>query len=871
MIDQRFVSRAALAAALLAGAAPAVAQTAPGDPGSAGTPSEEAVSAGDAIIVTGTRRTDRTVAESASPIDVFTPADVVRQGSADTNQILQNLVPSFSVQRYAIGDGSSFVRPPNLRGLPPDETLVLLNGKRRHRSALVQLGGGSLSEGSQAADLNQIPAIAIGRIEVLRDGASAQYGSDAIAGVINIGLRENDRGLTGYLRYGQFYEGDGEDYQAAANLGLGLGDFGFLSISGEYLDSAPTSRGVTRVGALAVQQMFPNLDVRDPAQRWGNPGVEAVRLFANGGIDLGPDSEIYFFGNYGHSYQEESFNYRQPYAVSVTGPDGSPQTIGQAGIFAPIYLDQLANGNYDAEGETFSFLEFYPGGFTPWFFGTIDDVSLTAGYRGTLGFGLSYDISASYGQNRLKYSMIDTLNASMGPASPQEVTPGYLEQRETNFNADFSYPVEIGFASPLTLAFGAETRRESYELGLGDEASWAIGPYAVQVVERDDGTTFNVSQPVGSNGFPGYGPSIAGSSSRRSYAAYVDVETDVTDALSLGLAGRFEHFTDFGDTTTGKISARYEFSPAIAVRGTASTGFRAPSPGQVNTSSIATTFDPGNPNPIESATLPVTDPAAQFFGATPLTPEKATNLSAGLVLTPLDGATLTVDYYNIKVRDRIGTSQPVTIDALGDPAAVREQLRLLGVANYLSLGEVAYLTNAFDTRTEGVDVVGSYVLRTEGGSFNTTIGFNYNKTTVTDRKQQTVAGETSFIIGDERVFNMQNILPKYRVVVTETWTLDPFSVLVRGNYYSSYAAQDGGLAQRFSGEIVFDLEATYSFNEQVSLTLGAQNIFDNYPERDERGGVYPSTGGLFAGNVYPDFSPFGFNGGFVYGRLGFTF
>ena len=856
------VSLAAVSAAL-ACVAPAYAQDV-AEAGDAGpvAPDSLAVASGDQIIVTGTRRTDRTVAESVSPIDVFVPDDVVRQGSGDTNQILATLVPSFTVARYAIADGSSFVRPPNLRGLPPDETLVLLNGKRRHRSALVQLGGGALAEGSQAADLNQIPAIAIGRIEVLRDGASAQYGSDAIAGVINIGLKDNDSGFTGYARYGQYYEGDGDDYQVAANVGLGLGDTGFISISGEYLNSSATSRGVTRPGALAVQQLYPDLDVPDPAQRWGNPAVEAVRLFANAGIEIGEDSEIYAFGNYGHSDQEESFNYRQPYSVSVTGPDGSAQTIGAAGIFSPIYLDQLANGNYDAEGATFSFLEFYPGGFTPFFFGTIDDVSATAGYRGTLGIGtgLSYDFSASYGQDRLTYYLIDTLNATLGPESPTEVTPGYLEQREFNLNADFSYPLEVGLAEPLGVAFGFERRRESYELGLGDQASWEIGPYVVQTVERDDGTTFATSQPVGSNGFPGYGPSIAGSSSRTSLAAYIDIEADLTEQFSLGVAGRYEDFSDFGATTTGKISARYEFIPEIAIRGTVSTGFRAPTPGQVNTSSIATTFNPGDPNPIESATLPVTDPAAIYFGAVALTPEEATNLSAGLVLQPLPGATLTIDYYHIEVRDRIGTSQPFD----NFSAADREALRQLGVANYLSLGEVRYLTNAFDTRTQGLDIVGSYALRTESaGSFNTTLGFNYNTTKVTDRDAD--------VIGDERVFNIENILPEYRVILTETWTLDALSVLARANYYGSFAGQDGGLTQEFGDEVVFDLEVSYSIGENFTLSVGGQNIFDNYPDSDLRGGVYPSTGGLFSGNVYPDFSPFGFNGGFWYVRGGVSF
>lgn len=830
--------------------------------------SSDEATPGGTIIVTGTRRTDRTVTDSATPIDVYTGEELTKQGSADMNAILQSVVPSFSVGRFAIADGSSFVRPPNLRGLPPDETLVLLNGKRRHRSSLVQLGGGALSEGSHSVDLAQIPAIAVDRIEVLRDGSSAQYGSDAIAGVINIGLKRNDSGITGYARYGQYYEGDGEDYQAALNAGFALGDNGFISVSGEYVNSAHTSRGAQRPGALALQNAFPDLDVADPVQVWGNPKLEAERLFVNGGFDFG-DSELYFFGNYGHSFQEEYFNYRQ--SVTVTGPNAAgtgTQTFSRAGVFNPIYLDVVGIDAtsglpiYDANGSTFSFTSLYPAGFTPMFFGKMDDVSGTAGYKGTFGFGVNYDFSASFGQDTLKYYLTDTINPSMGPDSPAEFYAGLLRQSETNLNADFTYPWEVGFASPVTIGFGTEYRRESYEIGLGDNGSYAIGPYALQLLNTFDaqGNRNRVTQPIGSNGFPGYGPDIASQAAQKSYAFYLDIETDIIEALTVGGAVRYEHFSEFGGTTNVKGKLRYAISDAIAIRGAASTGFRAPTIGQINTSSIATTFLPGNPNPVELATLPVTNAAAQYYGAVPLQPETSVNLTAGLVLTPMAGASLSIDYYNIKVSDRIGNSQAFEV-----LDADRVALQALGVTNWASLGQVQYLTNAFDTRTQGVDVVGSYVARTaSAGTFTTTLGFNWNKTEVTAFDPD--------VIDDARIANIETQLPKYRVVLTQNWEMGPFTALVRGNYYSKYQlTASNGVAQWFGSEFVFDLEVSYALTENFRLTAGAQNIFDNYPEKDLRGGVYAATGGQFNGIVYPDSSPFGFNGGFWYVKAGIQF
>ncbi len=850
-------------------ASPALAQSpAPAD--SDGATSEETTSPGvidnpqEEIIVTGTRRADRTVSESAVPIDVFDAGTLASQAPSDMNSVLRNLIPSFNVGRFTTSDGSAFVRPPTLRGLPPDEILVLVNGKRRHRSALVQLGGGSLAAGAQGPDLAQIPSIAIERIEVLRDGAAAQYGSDAIAGVINYGLRRNRDGITATARYGQFYEGDGENIQLAANFGFALAG-GFISVSTEYVDSKQTSRGVQRAGAAALALARPDLadGIPDPAQILGDPLVESGRIFVNAGMPAGDEDEFYFFGNWGKTHTEIDFNYRQP--ITVAGPDrfgtGTANYGYASGVYETLYLDRLANGNYSATGRTFNFASIFPSGFTPRFKGENADLSAAVGYRGASAMGFTYDLSASYGQSRIDYYMDNTVNPSMGPASPTSFYLGRLEQRETNFNADVVYPVEVGLSSALNVAFGGEYRVEAYEIGLGDEASYTVGPFAFQTVQRANGTTFNVTQQVGANGFPGYGPNATVDEARSSYAAYLDVEVDLTEAFTVAAALRHEEFSDFGGTTNVKGTARYEFSPAFALRGAASTGFRAPTPGQSFTTNIATAFVGGNP--VETATLPPSDPAAAFFGATPLEPETSVNLSAGVVVTPMPALTITLDGYQIDVSDRIGLSGNFDITT----AAQRDQLRALGVANWASLGRVRYFTNAFDTRTRGIDLVVNHTANSSYGRFNTVFAANYNETEVTEFDPT--------IITRERRGDIENLTPKWRANLTENWSMGPLSVMLRGQYYgkiTSYDVAANGGDLTFGDEVTFDVELSYQVNEMFRLAVGAENVFDEYPDRNFRAAGLPTqnfyafTDATVTGSRYLGDAPFGFNGGFWYVR-----
>lgn len=817
-------------------------------------PQDGAAPGGD-IIVTGTRRTDRSVKESTAPVDVFTQADLETQPSADLNAVLRTLVPSFNTQRFAgvLSDGSGFVRPPTLRGLAPDQVLVLVNGKRRHRSALVQLNGGSLAGGSQAVDLSQIPTIALERVEVLRDGAAAQYGSDAIAGVMNFTLKKNREGFALDTRYGQYYKGDGSNVQIAGNIGLPLGPDGFLSISGEYVKSGQTSRGGQRPGVVAMLLSHPELvgSVDDPVQKFGDPKLETYRTFVNGGITLSDHAEMYFFGNYGHSKNEAQFNYRQPYGG--VGPDGA--NYGASSVYNPIYLDQLSDGTWDANGRTFTFHDIYPNGYTPRFKAKITDISGTAGVKGTLDFGLTYDLSASYGQSRVEYRMGESINLSMGPDSPTSFYMGSLEERETNFNADFSYPLEIGIASPLTIAFGAEHRNEAYEIGIGDPASYEVGIYNVQRLSNGQVAT----QAASTNGFPGFSPSVAVNDSRSSYSLYLDVEGDLTKALTLGAAARYEHYSDFGSTTNFKASARYEFSPAIALRGTASTGFRAPTVGQLYTSAGITGFIGANPT--EFVTLPASSAAAQLYGSRPLKPEKSFNLSGGLVLDPTDNLTITVDYYNIRVKDRLGLSGSVSIST----DAQRQALRAAGLVNWATVGSLNYFANGFKTRTQGIDMVMSHRLETGLGRFNTTLAGNYNNTKV--------LSFDPVVVDARKRGNIEDQLPKLRGTLSENWSSGPLSVTARAIYYHHYTviASDNS-ARRFGAETTFDLEARYAINDHVTVAVGGENIFDNYPDKDIRAGNWwDFTQSQANGARYPDQSPFGYNGGFWYVRVNTRF
>lgn len=889
--------------------------------------SEQATAAEPELVVIGTRRTDRSVTDSASPIDVIGATELGAQPAANMLDAVRNLVPSFFVPQNTISDASTFVRPPSLRGLGADQVLVMINGKRYNRAALVQVYTGAdtaLSFGSQGADISNIPAIAVKNLQILRDGATAQYGSDAIGGVINYQIRD-DEGIEATALWGQTYEGDGERLQLSVYGGVRLGETGFVSVAAEAYDDNGTSRGATRPTAKVFEQQNPSLANRipnfpGPAQIWGSSPGDGYRIFVNGGFELAESVQLYFTGNYARSSANQSFNYRP--SITATGlvidnGSGTPATTTNSrnGSYNTIYTTPCPSGNatcpaggFLIDGATFSFASIYPAGFTPRFIGEVDQMYGTVGLKGEFGSGFTYDLSATLARNSLSLSMTDSLSASFGPQSQTSFYFGDLIQRERNINLDLTYPVEVGFASPITLSGGFEHRREEYEKTVGDLQSYASGPYASQPLYRTispgvfqavpntavDCPRFNsaasappictATQSPAASGYGGVSPVFAGVNVQNSYGFYLGAETDITDALTVGVAARYEEYDTFGDTVVWKANALYKIVPEFSIRGTIGTGFHAPSPGQNNTQVVTTNFRSGTQ--VQTGTYPVTSAIAQFYGASALQPEKSNNYGAGFILEPFENFTLTVDGYIIDVQNRIGISQTFTVtqsDLNALPA-----LATVGVG-----GDVNYFTNGFDTRTKGIDVVASYRTSLAGGLLNLTFAYNYNESEVTDAQLITLANPTAQvpIVNLQQQYNIRNLAPKHRATASASWQVGNFTVNLRESYYGEWSnALEYNLTapvpnsaratvvppvQIFGDKFLTDLDISYTFADAYTLTVGANNIFDTYPDRIAASAVnpvYDLTDSLADGQVYPrSGGPFGINGGFYYVRLRVTY
>jgi len=838
------------------------------------------------VIITGTRRLDRTVTESSAPIDVLTGSQLEQHPAVNMLDTLSDMVPSFIVGQNSISDASSFVRSPSLRGLPADEMLVMLNGKRFNRSALVQVyqgGETELSFGSQGPDLSSIPAISVKSLEILRDGASAQYGSDAIAGVLNYQFRTNSSGLELSGTYGQYdpvspYKRDGDAGTFAANLGLPLaGSQGFANLSLEFSQNQQTVRNPTRPSAFEFAEVFPALapglpHYPGPVQQWGTPPSTAWKSVLNAGINLDNGDKIYFFANYAHIDTDESFNYRLP--VSFTGPSGASYSAHPA--FNTVYLTPCPPtytgcpaGGFVNNTNTWDLNTVYPSGFTPRFYGTTQEIFGTVGYKGTTGYGMTYDLSGTMAENYLNLSLRDSVNPSLGPQTPTSFYIGKFVQQETDFNFDVTYPWKVDWLpNGVTVAAGLEWRNENYQQILGDPASYAAGPYTAQTLYDCTGTVCTpsalgtIAHSTASNGFGGI--SAAVDVGQASYAGYVDLESDVTSQLTLGVAGRYENYPTFGSTTLGKFQARFKVNDALALRGTVSTGFHAPTPGQSNVETLSTTFLPGTTTQVQIGTYRVTSPAAQFYGAVPLHPEESTNYSAGLVLTPVAGLLVTVDGYEIEVRNRIGISQQFTV--------TQADINALPALQYVGLGgTVQYFTNGFDTTTKGIDVVGTYPFHLGvAGRLDTTLAYNYNKTTVDSFNPN--------VINQTRITDIEHYAPNDRVNLTFDWSLDKFGVSLHQNYYGTYRDQNDYPGQVFSASWTTDLEGSYRFPHGITAAIGGRNIFNSMPDvvcsntPTTCGTVSPLTGGLGDGERYPRTGgPYGYNGAFFYARIGAKF
>jgi iron complex outermembrane receptor protein len=817
-------------------------------------PDSEQTTTLETVSVLGSRTKPRTESTSAVPIDILDGEEFHEVPAVDVLDKLRVLVPSFNVSTIPIDDAATLVRPANLRGLPPDNTLVLVNGKRRHRAAVITFLGHGLSDGAQGPDISVFPSLALEQVEVLRDGAAAQYGSDAIAGVINFGLKRLDEGGTVEAFAGEYYEGDGFTQQYAAQIGLPLTENGFATLTAEWRTADATSRSVQRDDAAAlIAAGYPG--VPNPAQIWGSPETdEDSKLVVNMGIST-EAADFYLFGNHAQREVVGGFYYRNPTTRSgiYSNDGGDTLLIGSLdGATCPTIALRDANGNlipYSVVGpqvsalpaNCFTFLSSLPGGFTPNFGGEMTDQALTAGVKGMWNNTWSWDFSLSHGRNEIDFFIVNTVNASQGPNQPAggRFNPGGNVQTERNVNFDVGRDIDTGFTvGPMSLAMGAEWREEEFEIIAGDAASTAIGPLTPQ------------GFALGSNGFNGFNPRTAGTFSRDNWAIYVDAEARFTEKLLLAAAVRHEDFSDFGGTTNWKFTGRYDFNEAFALRGALSTGFRAPTPGQSNAEQVTTSFIEGELR--DTAILSPTNPIAAFYGAEPLQPEESKNASLGLVWSQ-DKWLMTADWYRIQTEGRIALSAFFTVTPEDRAALVAG-----GNPEAASISEVQFFVNDFDTTTTGIDLVTSYESELFGAKTTYSLAANWNQTEVDEF--------TPGIITPIRIQKLEDSLPSTKGYFSINHQREVFNANVRVNYYGSFFEDhldDGGLPIYGDSAVTVDAEVGMNFASGLYFSVGAQNLFDKVPDENPYAGI--------AGAQYPVHAPYGFNGGFYYARVGFRF
>ena len=834
------------------------------------------------IAVVGTRNSPRSAVDSPVPLDVIGSETLNSQGNSDVLSMLSVMVPSLNVNDQPINDASSLVRPANLRGMSSDHTLLLLNGKRRHRSAVITFLGGGLSDGAQGPDISVIPAYALKQVEVLRDGAAAQYGSDAIAGVINFVLKDAREGGHVALKVGGYSEGDGELFQVQLNKGFAIGENGFLNATAEYRQQNGTSRSVQRIDAQNLIDQG-NVFIASPSQVWGALDVnEDIKLALNAGADISSKSQFYSFATAARREINGGFYFRNPQTregvFSRTDPNtGESRLIVadldglESGIACPsitlssnsVLLDptyQLIADNTTALGANcFAFNEWFPGGFTPKFGGTITDASVAMGVKHELPNGWAMDASATLGYSDIEYTISNTVNPSLGPQTPTSFSPGGVSQVERTLNLDFNKLIQTIFDDPVSIAVGLEWRKETYFQKSGDEASYIAGPFALEPP-----LGLNQGFSIGSNGFPGYQPQSAGHWSRSNWAVYADLEFYVTEAWQFGVATRVEHFSDFGSTFDGKLSTRYKLNDIFALRGSVNTGFKAPTVGQSNVINVTTAY--GVNGLEDQATLPPTDLISLQLGATPLTPEESVNFSLGLVMQASENFFATLDYFNIRLSDRISTTSaiPLTDD---DISALIAQ----GRSDAAKYNAAKYFTNDFDTKTQGVDLVVNYNFALADWSNSLLLAFNWTDTQVerVTLYPAQVRDEIRLLpnLTQARIRMLEDNLPAHRGSITLEQSKGNWAFTWRLNYYDEFYEDhlDASAGMDIYGNALttFDAQVAWKVLPQTQVTLGAQNLFDSLPNEN------PFQGKV--GALYPPTSPSGINGAFYYAGIEYTF
>lgn len=809
--------------------------------------------AGQDIIVTGTRVTGMRAADSAAPVQVVGTQAFQSVGQQDLTQVLAQTLPSLNFQSFG-GDTANLTLTAALRGLSPNDTLVLVNGKRRHFTANLAVLSGSPYSGAATTDLSFIPTNAISRIEILQDGAAAQYGSDAIAGVVNIILKDQSSGGLFTTTGGQYYEGDGKTVSTALNLGAKLGDNGFINITGEYKFHDYTQRGgcdrryftqscTVRTDISAVDQAGVKANPYYPRVNNinGDARYSLYNIMVNAGYDVTDSIQAYAFGSYGNRVAKAFENYRRASRVSGTTSTGTTVYPLTAGFNPQESLRE-------------------------------EDFSGTFGFKGDIS-GWAWDLSATYGRDAVALYTLNSANPTIYAMEQSQSATAIGLQRNfydgTLVNSEWSADLgvtkdfEVGLSKPLTLAFGGQWRRDGYAIQSGEFASYYGG---------------------GAQSYPGFAPTDAGSYHRRAVAGYVDLAVDPVTGLHVDLAGRYEHYSDFGNVWNGKATARYDFSPALGIRGTVSNGFRAPTLAESYYSSV--NVGPGS----TFGQLPPNSSASKLLGFGNLKPEKSTSFSAGFVAHPGGGVQLTVDAYQIKLKNRIVPSAAI-FGSQGTSVvsqAVLDALTARGVslADATSYAGINIFTNGADTRTRGVEATADYTSDFGDAKVNWTLGFNYNQTkllkvyALPSQVVNTAFNQTS-LLDPNSIDGLTTATPRVKVIANALFTMGAFSFNLRETIYGSahqrtsysgsgYSTADGYTVLRTGTTGITDLNIGYKFTPKIRFDVGANNLFD------KKAPTVPNVGGRPAnGNNNYDtpisFTPWGINGGYYYARATVTF
>ncbi len=811
---------------------------------------------GETIVVVGSRK-QRTAVETTVPVDVIPQVALREAGLPELNQALTMVAPSYNASHQTISDGTDQVDPASLRGLGPDQVLVLINGKRRHTSALLNVNG-TFGRGTVGTDLNAIPRAAIDHIEVLRDGAAAQYGSDAIAGVINIVLKDQtskvqvNAGVGANMLFSQPSEivqqsPDGETQTANVNFGFKIGENGFFNVTGDYLHRNRTNRsgawdrdifpGIHGQAATDAELARRGKTRADFSMKTGQGDATSGAVFFNTKVPLTDKAQFYAFGGLSGRKGKATGFYRLP--------------------------------NSEARVN----LNVYPNGFLPIIAAQINDRAITAGVKGVKK-GWVVDLSATYGGNSFLFNIENTINASLGESSPVSFDAGRLKFNQATGNLDLMRNIDTkGAVKSLTLALGGEYRLENYQIVAGDDASWQLGNGVHNPIPGVDFDTTSTGAPkqAGSQVFPGFRPSNEVNRYRNSISAYVDLESDITDKFLVDAAGRYENYSDFGQRVTGKFSARYKVAKNFNLRGAVSSGFRAPSLHQIWFNNVSTQFVlDANNNLVPKQVLTANNKSsvAKAFGIPSLKEETSVNVSAGFTARPTDNFSITADYYFIKIDNRIVLTSRFTDS---DPIVAQ----ILAPFKSSGVGQAQFFANAVDTHTNGVDVVAAYSTRAGKGKLDITAAANFTSTDVQNINiPQGVADKfaggdlekvKSTLFNREEKNRLEDALPHQKGNLSVRYTQGKFGATVRGNYFGKiyYKPTNPANDETFDAKVLIDLDISYKLAPGVRWSIGANNLFNTFPDKHTKASNISGNRFIYSRRV----TQFGMNGGFYYSRI----